>query len=194
MDLGTAVAGAWSSGISMYAVAAILGIGGRLDWVDSPDFLQRPWVIIAVLVLFAISSSSSTRCRTSTAPGRGAHLIRPVAGAFLLDASDSSRHRSACRVRCCARVRLDGAKAAHVGCERLARAVRTCSSASPRRFGSGLMALAARRAGSSFVVALVLTALSGGLHDIVVVRSGRRLLARRRRPNGTDGDQGGLLQ
>ncbi|HET7722352.1 MAG TPA: DUF4126 domain-containing protein, partial [Acidimicrobiales bacterium] len=54
MDPATAVASAWSSGISMYGVAALLGIGGRLDWLDTPGWLQRPWVIGVALVLFAV--------------------------------------------------------------------------------------------------------------------------------------------
>ena len=31
----------------MYLVFSVLGIGGRLDWVETPQFLQKPWVIAA---------------------------------------------------------------------------------------------------------------------------------------------------
>lgn len=54
MDLGTLLASAWSSGISLYAVAAVLGIAGRLDWVQAPPWLEEPWVIVAALVLLVI--------------------------------------------------------------------------------------------------------------------------------------------
>ncbi len=101
MDLGTAVAGAWSSGISMYAVAAILGIGGRLDWVDSPDFLQRPWVIVAALVLFAIefvvdkvSYVDSTWDAVHTVPPPGRRCV-PARRQRLLQRAP---FRSPCRV------------------------------------------------------------------------------------------------
>jgi hypothetical protein len=54
MDVGTAALGAWSSGISMYFVAAVLGVSGRLDWVDSPEWLMRPWVIGLAVVLLVV--------------------------------------------------------------------------------------------------------------------------------------------
>ena len=83
----------------MYAVAAILGIGGRLDWVDSPDFLQRPWVIVAALVLFAIEFVVDKVSYVDSTWDAVHTVIRPVAGALLLDASDSLQ-RTPCRSRC----------------------------------------------------------------------------------------------
>ena len=38
----------------MYGVAALLGIAGRLDWVDSPAWLQQSWVIAVAVALFAV--------------------------------------------------------------------------------------------------------------------------------------------
>ncbi len=46
--------GAWSSGISMYFVAAVLGISGRADWIDCPEWLMRPWVIGIAVALFVV--------------------------------------------------------------------------------------------------------------------------------------------
>ena len=37
MDVGTAITSAFSAGISMYGVLALLGIAGRLDWIEGPD-------------------------------------------------------------------------------------------------------------------------------------------------------------
>ncbi|MCU0268254.1 MAG: DUF4126 domain-containing protein [Acidimicrobiales bacterium] len=54
MDLGTVVASSWSAGISLYAVAAVLGIAGRLDWITVSPALENPWVIGAALVLLAV--------------------------------------------------------------------------------------------------------------------------------------------
>jgi hypothetical protein len=73
----------------MYGVAAVLGIAGRLDWADSPAWLQRPWVIAVALVLFAVEfvvdkvpAVDSTWDVVHTA-------IRPVAGAVLLSGADA---------------------------------------------------------------------------------------------------------
>lgn len=54
MDVGTAALGAWSSGISMYFVAAVLGISGRAEWIDCPEWLMRPWVIGVAVALFVV--------------------------------------------------------------------------------------------------------------------------------------------
>ena len=54
MDLGTAVGSAWSAGISLYGVCALLGIAGRLEWIDGPTFLEQTWVIGVALVLFVV--------------------------------------------------------------------------------------------------------------------------------------------
>lgn len=54
MDVGTAALGAWSSGISMYFVAAVLGISGRVGWIDGPGWLMQPWVIGVAVALFAV--------------------------------------------------------------------------------------------------------------------------------------------
>jgi hypothetical protein len=90
VDLGTAVASAWSSGISVYAVAAILGIGGRLDWVDSPAFLQRPWVIVAAVALFVVELIVDKISYVDSTWDAVHTVIRPAAGALLLDSSDVS--------------------------------------------------------------------------------------------------------
>lgn len=52
--MGTAAMGAWSSGISMYFVAAVLGISGRAEWIDCPEWLMRPWVIGIAAALFVV--------------------------------------------------------------------------------------------------------------------------------------------
>jgi hypothetical protein len=73
----------------MYGVAAVLGIGGRLDWLTTPEWLQRWWVIAAALVLFAVEfvvdkvpAVDSTWDAVHTA-------LRPTAGAVLLGGADA---------------------------------------------------------------------------------------------------------
>jgi len=79
--------GAWSSGISMYFVAAVLGISGRADWIESPEWLMQPWVIGVALALFVVELVvdkvpwlDSTWDAVHTA-------LRPTAGGILFSTS-----------------------------------------------------------------------------------------------------------
>lgn len=88
MDVGTAALGAWSSGISMYFVAAALGISGRADWIDCPEWLMQPWVIGVAAALFVVELVvdkvpwlDSTWDAVHTA-------LRPTAGGILFSTSD----------------------------------------------------------------------------------------------------------
>lgn len=90
MDLGTAVASSWSSGISMYLVFSVLGIGGRLDWVDSPAFLQKPWVIAIAVVMFVVELIVDKISYIDSTWDAVHTFLRPLAGAFLFASSDVS--------------------------------------------------------------------------------------------------------
>ena len=90
MDLGTAVASSWSSGISMYLVFSVLGIGGRLDWVDSPTFLQKPWVIAIALAMFVVELIVDKISYIDSTWDAVHTFLRPLAGALLLSSSDVS--------------------------------------------------------------------------------------------------------
>jgi hypothetical protein len=88
VDPATAVTSAWASGISVYAVAAFLGIAGRQDWLDSPDWLQRPWVI-AVAVALAVVELVVDKLPAVDSVWDAVHTgIRPAAGAVLLSGAD----------------------------------------------------------------------------------------------------------
>jgi len=187
MELGTAVAGAWSSGISVYAVAAILGIGGRLDWVDSPDFVQRPWVIAVALLLLAVELVVDKISYLDSAWDSVHTFIRPVAGALLLDASDASAGT----------VLLVGSGATLALLAHGAKSsTRLLVNVSPEPASNvlvslaedGLVAVLMTLALTAPEVALVLTVVLATLSAIVVilvVRTGRRVLARRRRSRDT---------
>ncbi len=54
MDFGAILGSGWASGLNLYGVVALLGIGGRLDWIDTPTGLQQWWVIGVAVFLFAI--------------------------------------------------------------------------------------------------------------------------------------------
>jgi len=90
VDLGTAIASSWSSGISMYLVFSVLGIGGRLDWVDSPTFLQKPWVIAVALAMFVVELIVDKISYIDSTWDAVHTFVRPLAGAWLFSSSDLS--------------------------------------------------------------------------------------------------------
>jgi hypothetical protein len=84
VDVGTAIASAFSAGISMYGVLAALGIAGRLDVIDAPSVLERPTVIVAALALFAVEFVVD-KLPVVDSVWDTAHLaLRPAAGAVIL--------------------------------------------------------------------------------------------------------------
>ncbi len=88
MDPGTAIASAWSSGISMYGVAAVLGLAGRLDWTESPAWLESGWVIAGALVLFLAELVVDKIAYVDSAWDAAHTVLRPAAGAALLGGAD----------------------------------------------------------------------------------------------------------
>jgi hypothetical protein len=54
MDAGTAMGAGWSSGISVYGVVALVGVAGRLDWIQAPSFVVQAWVIGVAVLLFLV--------------------------------------------------------------------------------------------------------------------------------------------
>jgi len=91
MDVGTAVAAAWSSGISMYGVLALLGIAGRAGWIDGFSLLQRPGVLVALVALFVVELVADKVPYVDSTWDAVHTVIRPVAGAFVMtQAHDAS--------------------------------------------------------------------------------------------------------
>jgi hypothetical protein len=99
MDLGTALASSWSAGISMYGVAAVLGLSGRFGWIDTPEFLQQTWVIVVAVSLFAVEWVIDKIAYLDSV-WDGVHtVIRPIAGGALMSTvSDSSASAAALAV------------------------------------------------------------------------------------------------
>jgi Domain of unknown function (DUF4126) len=54
MELGGILGSGWASGLNLYGVVTLLGIGGRFGWFKSPVGLQQWWVIGVAGFLFAI--------------------------------------------------------------------------------------------------------------------------------------------
>jgi hypothetical protein len=90
VDLGTAIASAWSAGISVYGVAALLGIAGRQGWTDSADFLQHWWVIAIALALWLVELIVDKIPVVDSVWDSVHTVIRPLGGALVLSGVDDS--------------------------------------------------------------------------------------------------------
>lgn len=84
MDVGTAVASAFSAGISMYGVLALLGIAGRLDWIDAPELLERPVVIAVCVALFLVELVVDKIAWLDSVWDVVHTFLRPAAGALIM--------------------------------------------------------------------------------------------------------------
>lgn len=84
MDVGTAIASAFSAGISMYGVLAALGIAGRLDWIDGPAALERPVVLAVLLVLFVVELVVDKIAWLDSVWDAIHTFLRPIAGATIM--------------------------------------------------------------------------------------------------------------
>ena len=74
----------------MYLVFSLLGIGGRMDWVESPEFLQKPWVIAAALAMFVVELIVDKISYIDSTWDAVHTFIRPLAGAYIFSSSDVS--------------------------------------------------------------------------------------------------------
>jgi hypothetical protein len=83
VDLGTAVGSAWSAGISLYGVCALLGIAGRLEWIDGPSFLEQTWVIGVALALFLVELVIDKIAWIDSIWDAVHTFIRPIGGAAI---------------------------------------------------------------------------------------------------------------
>jgi len=83
VDVGTAVASAWSAGISMYGVLAFLGIAGRLEWITAPETLEQPWLIGVFLTLFAFEFVVDKIAFLDSGWDAVHTFLRPIAGGYI---------------------------------------------------------------------------------------------------------------
>lgn len=77
------VASSWSAGISLYGVLAVLGIAGRLEWIQSPTLLQQTWFIIAAVVLFVVELVVDKIAIVDSIWDAVHTVLRPVGGALI---------------------------------------------------------------------------------------------------------------
>jgi hypothetical protein len=84
----------WSSGISVYLTAALLGISGRMHWMQLPgelDVLQNPLIIALAGVLFAVEFVADKVPYVDSAWDSIHTAIRPI-GASLMGYMAGSEH------------------------------------------------------------------------------------------------------
>lgn len=52
--IGLLAGSGWAAGLNLYLVTFLLGLGGRLDWLEVPAVLQRTDVMIVTGILYAV--------------------------------------------------------------------------------------------------------------------------------------------
>lgn len=83
MDVGTIVASGWTSGLSLYVTAFLLGVAGRLGWTDVPGALTEP-VTLSVLAVLSVVEFVADKVPWLDSAWDSVHLVvRPVGGALL---------------------------------------------------------------------------------------------------------------
>lgn len=91
MDLGTAMGAGWSSGISVYGVVALVGVAGRLGWIDAPSFVEQGWVIALAGALFLLEFVIDKIALIDSA-WDGVHtFIRPAVGGYLMSTATDTQ-------------------------------------------------------------------------------------------------------
>jgi len=83
VPFGTIAASGWASGLNLYGTALLLGLAGRFGWADTPEQLQRPWVLAVLGVLYVLEFVVDKVPWLDTA-WDGVHtVVRPLGGALL---------------------------------------------------------------------------------------------------------------
>ncbi len=180
MEIGTALSAAWSSGISVYAVLATLGLAGRFDLIEGPPALQHWWVIGLALALFLVEFVIDKIAYLDSGWDAVHTLIRPAVGGWIVaNTVDTTLPTwTAAGIGVALALSSHGAKAA----------TRALVNASPEPASNvvvslvedgvvaGVMALALAYPRVAGVVAVVLGLVSAVV-AVVLARSVRRLVA-----------------
>lgn len=196
MPFGMVAAAGWTSGLNLYGTALLLGIAGRAGWADTPEALQRPWVLGVLAGLYLLEFVVDKIPWLDSA-WDGLHtFIRPLGGALLgvgLAHDAGSSEALAALVGGTFSLSAHGAKAT----------TRATVNTSPEPVSNialslgedgvvaGLLALAFAYPAVAGAIAVVL-ALSSAALTWVLVRAVRRVLARwrgrRARREGSTGE------
>jgi hypothetical protein len=83
VPFGTLAAAGWASGINLYGTALLLGLAGRFEWADTPEELQRPWVLAVLATLYALEFVVDKVPLLDSAWDAIHTVVRPIGGALL---------------------------------------------------------------------------------------------------------------
>jgi hypothetical protein len=90
--IGLLAGSGWAAGLNLYLVTFLLGLGGRLDWLEVPAVLQRTDVLIIAGIHYAIEFLADKVPYLDNIWDAVHTLVRPVGAAALgyVIAGDSS--------------------------------------------------------------------------------------------------------
>jgi hypothetical protein len=91
VDIGTAMGAGWSSGISVYGVVALVGLGGRFEWIEAPAFVEQWWVIGVAVVMFFVEFVVDKIALVDSAWDSVHTLIRPAVGGYLMSTATDTQ-------------------------------------------------------------------------------------------------------
>ncbi len=83
MPFGMIAAAGWTSGLNLYGTALFLGIAGRAGWADTPEPLQRSWVLGVLAALYLLEFVVDKVPWLDSIWDAVHTFIRPVGGALL---------------------------------------------------------------------------------------------------------------
>ena len=83
MEPVTWVAASWASGLNAYLTVLILGVSGRLDWIDAPRTIEKPWVLAVAGVMFAVEFFADKVPLVDSAWDLAHSFVRPLIGGWL---------------------------------------------------------------------------------------------------------------
>jgi hypothetical protein len=81
----------WSSGISVYAVVALVGFAGRFGWIEAPSFVEQWWVVGVAVVLSVVEFVIDKIALVDTAWDAVHTFIRPAVGGYLMSTATDTR-------------------------------------------------------------------------------------------------------
>ena len=81
METTVLIVAGWTSGINAYLTVLVLGVAGRLGWIDAPPALERAWVLALAAMAFAFEFAADKMPLFDSAWDLAHTLIRPSVAA-----------------------------------------------------------------------------------------------------------------
>ncbi len=82
-DFGLLAGSGWAAGLNLWSVGLVLGIAGRFDLAQTPDVLQRGWVLLILALLYVLEFFVDKIPLLDSAWDVISTIIRPVGAALL---------------------------------------------------------------------------------------------------------------